>query len=426
MIETYEVDLSKIDEKYRRTVKLIEDKPHVKYIRYLLTKRYSPVYIKKELFRLGLSAPHEPNLIIYYLYVIDPIIKKNGLGALYQNYKNKILRKNKTGAGDFSKNILSYRIDVANNPDMQYKFNVFVKELDIDALWIEEIVKYHGATSNLPTDDSGERILDNTAYRKQTEKILISPHRYLVDKMLLENVPPSRITKYCRENLGMVVQDYDITCYKRIFFNLKTLSIEDKLSTLSTEKKSLETYLKDLSTLEDYDNMDMGEKLAIKRQTEQRIHELENNIQSLNSVYSEFAQKVALEDKTSFQDMFQDIANRAYKRYVKLDGYTDRDVVDPMLKVMRILTYAADKVEDINGADGMSKGKGGSDLHSQTVMLELCKKRIDEVANEEIARANKELAENGIDPINENIPADEILGIEETGTNIEVKEEKIE
>ena len=66
------IDYQKLDPKIRKTVEIIENKPHVRWIRYLLTKRYSPIEIKRELQRLGLSAPHEKPLVVYYLTVIDP------------------------------------------------------------------------------------------------------------------------------------------------------------------------------------------------------------------------------------------------------------------------------------------------------------------------------------------------------------------
>ena len=94
-----EINYEGMSEKVRKTVRIMESKPHIKYIRYLLTKRFSPIQIKRELQRLGLSAPHEEPMIVYYLAVIDPIVKKNGLSDTYSSYKGKLLNK-KNPRGD--------------------------------------------------------------------------------------------------------------------------------------------------------------------------------------------------------------------------------------------------------------------------------------------------------------------------------------
>jgi hypothetical protein len=155
--ENVTINYEKIDPKIRGAVKAIEAKPHVRYIRYLLSKRYSPISIKQELFRLGLSAPHEPNFITYYLTIMDAIIKEHGLSQLYADYKNKLLRKNKRG--DFAKDILNYRLHLAEDLDGQVKFRKFIKDLEIDSLWINDIFKFHGSSGNLPVDELGQRIL---------------------------------------------------------------------------------------------------------------------------------------------------------------------------------------------------------------------------------------------------------------------------
>jgi hypothetical protein len=413
--ENVTINYEKIDPKIRGAVKAIEAKPHVRYIRYLLSKRYSPISIKQELFRLGLSAPHEPNLITYYLTIMDPVIKEHGLSQLYADYKNKLLRKNKRG--DFAKDILNYRLHLAEDLDGQVKFCKFIKDLEIDSLWINEIYKFHGSAGNLPVDELGQRILEAYAPKKMVDKILIHPKRYLIDKLLLENVPDSRISKYCSENLALVVNDYDIGSYKRIFFNIKTLSIEERIKSLEVEKNSLNTLLDDLDNLDIYSEMDLGEKMLIQRQTQQRISELDDNIKTLNMMFSDFAFKQATQEQEDFETVFTDVTLRTYKRFKDLDQYRDRDVVDPLFKVARMMVFAHDKVESIKVASNSSKS---SDRHSQSILMELYKKRVDDVMTEQIERANKELKEAGIEPIVE-IDANEIAGIEELGVSFEVE-----
>lgn len=419
-----DVNYNLIDPKYKNTVKNIESKPHVRYIRYLLTKRYSPATIKKELNRLALSAPHEPNLIAYYLCIIDPLTKAFGVGPLYSDYKNKLLRKN--SRGDFAKDILNYRLHVDDDLDMQVKFCKFVRYLDIGDLWINEIYRYHGSASNLPVDENGQRILDATSSFKVIDKILMHPKRYLIDKMILENVPDKRIADYFRDKMDMKINAYDIACYKKSFFNIKTQSVEDRIKFLEIEKTSLEQLMEDLDNTEEYINIDLGEKILIKKQSQQRIAELEDNIKTLNAMYSEFAFKAATEDKNDFLGMFSDIVVRGYSRFCQLDNYKDRDVVDPLVKTAKMMGFAYDKVENIQNLKGVNANGGITDEHSQGVLMELYSKRIDEIAAEQIEIANKNLSDTGMEVLERQIHPDEIAGIEDLGTNIDTDFDDIE
>jgi hypothetical protein len=371
--------------------------------------------IKKELYRLGLSAPHEPNLAAYYLCLIDPITKAFGVSPLYSDYKNKLLRESNS-RGDFSKDILNYRLHIDNDLDMQVKFCKFIQYIEVGELWLNEIYKYHGNATRLPVDENGERILDSSTTFKVVDKILLHPKRYLIDKMILENVPDMRIAEYFKTKLDTKINRYDIACYKKSFFNIKTQSVEERIQSLESEKVSLEQLLKDIDILDDYSDMDLGERLLIKKQSQTRIDELVDNIKTLNAMYSEFAFRSATEDRNDFLSMFSDIVVRGYTRFVQLDGYKDRDVVDPLVKTAKMMAFAHDKVEMIKSVD---PAKGGvSDTHSQSVIMELYKRRIEDIADEQIKRANSELADIDAGILNPMINPDEIDGIEELGTNI--------
>jgi hypothetical protein len=417
----FEVNYELIDPKFKSTVRSIESKPHVRYIRYLFTKRYSPTVIKKELYRLGLSAPHEPQLTAYYLCLIDPLIKAFGISELYSDYKNKLLRSN--SRGDFAKDILIYRLHIDNNLDMQVKFCKFIRYIETGDLWLNEIYNYHGNATRLPVDENGERILDSSTTFKVVDKILLHPKRYLIDKMILENVPDIRIAEYFKTKLGDTkINRYDVACYKRSFFNIKTQSIEERIQSLEAEKGSLEQLLKDIDILDDYVDMDLGERLLVKRQSETRIEELNDNIKTLNSMYSEFAFQAATGDRNDFLSMFSDVVTRGYARFCQLDVYKDRDVVDPLVKTAKMMAFAHDKVEMIKSSD-TNKNNGITDTHSQGVIMELYKKRMEEIAEEQIKRSNEELSEMGIDGLNPEIDPDEIAGIDELGSNIIAKDE---
>lgn len=413
------IDFETLDPKYRKTIENIESKPHVKYIRYLLTKMYSPIVIKKELQRLGLSAPHEKPLTIYYLAVMDPVIKHFGLSSVYADYKNRLVRGN-SKRGEYSKNILNYRLTLGEDLDGQVKFCKMVSFLEIDEMWCYEIVRFHGSAINLPIDENGERILKTTTSTrgsKSIEKILTFEKRYLIDKFLLESVPLERISKYCRENLKLNVYDADIKLYKSMFFNIQTQTIEEKIKSLEVEKNSLNTLIDDIENgVGEYAEISMGERITLLDQTNKRIEELNDNIKGLNMLYTDAAVRVAEANERSFEDMFADVVGRAYKRFTQLDGYKDRDVVDPLFKTARMMSFAHDKVESIKAMSG--KGSGNSDKHSQSILLQLYSQRIDEIVDEQKQRVAQETGDEKYG----DVTFDDIEGIGELGLAFEEDE----
>lgn len=408
------IDYQKLDPKIRKTVEIIENKPHVRWIRYLLTKRYSPIEIKRELQRLGLSAPHEKPLVVYYLTVIDPLVKKHGLGSYYADYKRKLLN-DKNPKGAYSGYLLKYKLEFDGDYDGQVKFCRFLQELEIESCWISELLKMYGSASNIPVDENGERIIKGGLYKRSLDKLLMHPKRYLVDKMILENVSNARIADYVNKNLdGLKLFDYDISYYKSVFFNMRTYDIEEKIRALDVEKNNLTTMLDSLSN---DDDMELGEKTLIMHKTKERIAELEDNIKMLNALYSESTIRSMELEKLNLEEMFLDIVQRGYKRFAKLDGYQDRDVVDPLFKVARMMGYAYEKATEVK-VSGSTKDQG-KDNHSQGELMKLYRGRVEEAYKEQ--QEFEELNKVGTQLL-EDLSDGEILGLEEL--NVLAVEEK--
>ena len=407
------IDYQKLDPKIRKTVEIIENKPHVRWIRYLLTKRYSPIEIKRELQRLGLSAPHEKPLVVYYLTVIDPLVKKHGLGSYYADYKRKLLN-DKNPKGAYSGYLLKYKLEFDGDYDGQVKFCRFLQELEIESCWISELLKMYGSASNIPVDENGERIIKGGLYKRSLDKLLMHPKRYLVDKMILENVSNARIADYVNKNLDGLKLFDDISYYKSVFFNMRTYDIEEKIRALDVEKNNLTTMLDSLSN---DDDMELGEKTLIMHKTKERIAELEDNIKMLNALYSESTIRSMELEKLNLEEMFLDIVQRGYKRFAKLDGYQDRDVVDPLFKVARMMGYAYEKATEVK-VSGSTKDQG-KDNHSQGELMKLYRGRVEEAYKEQ--QEFEELNKVGTQLL-EDLSDGEILGLEEL--NVLAVEEK--
>lgn len=370
-----------MDPKIRKTVEIIESKPHVKWIRYLLTKRYSPISIKRELQRLGLSAPHEKPLIIYYLAVIDPIVKKYKLGPIYADYKRK-LTNNKNPRGAYALNILKFRIEeeIINNPTNEVNFCRFINELEIEECWSTEIIRYYGKAENVPVDEYGEKIIKSGFYKRSLDKLLMHPKRYLIDKMLLENVPVNRIVDYVNKNFqGIKIFDYDIRYYKEIFFNTRNYDTEGKIKLITAEKNELEVMYNSVEADED---IELGEKTVILTKTKERIKELEDNIKTLNGMFSESAMRSLELQRENIPKIFEEIIYAGYKRFENLDQYKDRDVVDPLMKITRMMGYAYEKSEEsrkaINSANDMTR-----DSNKNESMMGLYRSRVEEYYQEQ-------------------------------------------
>lgn len=416
-----DINYDMLTNKVARTVNNIESKPHVRYIRYLLTKRFSPIVIKKELQKLGLSAPHEEPLTVYYLSAIDPMIKKHKLGHIYSDYKNKLLKtSNKTNS--FSKNKLKFRLEFSENLEDQKNFCKFIKDLDIESCWSAEIMRMYGDGSNVPRDDNGEKIIKTSYSRINTEKVLTNEKRYLIEKMILEGVPSGRIANYFREKYGHPIYEHDIASYQRVFFNMRTFSIEEKIKLLEEEKSSLESYF---GKIKEDDSLSVADKAVVRRQTKERIAEIADNIKTLNAFFSESAIRQLEQENEDFERLFLDVVQRGYNRFVDLDKYKDRDVVEPLVKVAKMMGYAHEKALTITDK------KKENDKHSSAEIMSLYDQRVEEFYKEQKDQFEKinEESEKLLSKMKDNKQTDleeesGILGLDEINQHLDDEDEE--
>ena len=369
-----EIDYDKLEEGIRRVVQIIEDKPHIRYIRYLLTKKNSPAAAKKELNKLALSAPHEDALKTYYLAVIDPLVEKHRLKQYYTGYRNKILSKNPKHG--FRDEYLNFGMTFEKNEDAKMRFCSFVNELEIDELWSSEISRHYGSTENIPVNEQGNRIIKSFQSRN-IERVLTCPKRYLIDKMLIENVPHNRISKHLLDKHKVSITGHDIGYYARVLFNFRRKNLEDMIENIQAESNALKGQL---DLLSDDHEVSFGEKTTIKASLEKQIAFYDETLKSMNSDYSEISFKQGVVEEADLVKMFKDVAARGYQRFVNLDQYRDRDVVDPLQKVARMMGYAIEKVVAL---DANNKNQ---DKNALEVMFELYRDRYDEVMKEEEGR----------------------------------------
>lgn len=369
------VDYTQFTPEVRRVVETIEEKPHLLYIRYLLTKKYSPAFIKRELWRLGLSAPHEGHLATYYLAVIDPVIEKFKLKSVYQDYKLRIMQK--SAPKGYKDEILNFKVTFdGKNEALRIQFCKAIKELGLEEMWSPEIVRAYGGTiENLPLDENGERIIKHLP-NHNVEKILLHPKRVYIDQMLLEEIPVNRISKILQERFQVKFEHYEIAQYARVFFNYRRKNIEELVQRLEVERNSVQAQL----DLLDYDdNLSIGEKIAIRMQAEQKLEQLDENIKVLKAAYTDASFRQGALESTDLKKAWADVFYRSYERFLAYDKYKDRDIVKALEGSVKMMGYAQEHIETVEGvAGGTDKRNGDADKGKQNAALQLYRQRYEE------------------------------------------------
>ena len=412
-----EINYAKIDSRIANLVRDMEAKPHIRYIRYLLSKRYSPAYIKQELRQAGLSAPHEEALTKYYLAVMDPLVKQLKLTPIYAEYKKKLTIKNSRRApGAFTRELLNYKLEFSKEVDLQAAFHKFIRYFEIDDMWKKEILKYHGKIDNLPVGEDGNRILRGDWKDLNYEKVLSCPKRHTIDQLLLEHISDIRIVDHLQKQCNIKnISPADIHGYRKIFFNIQVVSTEQTIMALEYERDSLKQFVNDLDDKISGDDMSLSERIFTREKSMERINELDDSIRSFQAMHTDAVADAAYNDSIAIHSMFMDVMKRAHSRFIKLDSDSSRDAVDPLLKIATMMIKTHDKVDSIEKSDSWQKS---SDMSSQEWMLQLYKESVEATAIKAIADANERLKDLGDeDGLRSDIDPNEICGIDELGIN---------
>lgn len=396
----------------KSVIDAIEKKPHSTYIKYLITKRCGSTFLIMELRKLGMSAPSRAYVTEYYDAVVDPLIHKHKLVKLYASYRSQLHGGTKGRAGC---KILNFKLDVAEQPAVtQANFCRFIKELGVEIPWLWEIQRAYKTADNYPTDENGIRILSTTFNKTNVDKVASSKHRYIIEKLLLENLSSEAISRYCRENLKENITGMDINLFKEVFFNTRLNGIDENIELLEIELKYQQALLHDIHAgVKEYEDMTVGDRASMERQVQKRINELDENLMTLRAAHSDLSYNVKAASTKNFKEMFEDIAVRAYRKYCNYDNSNDRDVSTALSKVSKIMGEAYDKIEKIETAD---YGHGSLDDAGVThALAELQQECLEDVEAEEKERANRALREAGLPELEDNIDMDQIGGVDELG-----------
>jgi len=358
------IDYVKLDSGIVKTVTAIENKAHVKYIRYLLTKRLPPTSIRKELAKLALSAPDKNTLTTYFVNILWPVIVGYGLESIYSDYMNRLVNT------EFEKDVsptLKFDICVPT-PDQRIAFCLMVTELEVDDMWSAEVVRYYGGIENIPQDKTGNRVITTTNMRS-VASVLTCTRKHVIDQLLLENVSPSRISKHMVDKYQIKIDQGALYTYAKHFFNFERRGIEELIDSLVSEQNSLKA---DLILVETNAEYSLGDKMGIVAQFEEKIKFLGECIRGLNAQYSDVTYRQGISEKLSMEDMVKDIVQRGYERYVQLDRFKDRDVVKPLGDVSKIIFSGIDKSRALDAdRERTARTMADRDRSSSEVILTL-------------------------------------------------------
>ncbi len=388
-----------LDKNVISAVLSIQNKGHVRYIRYLLSKRVPPTSIKKELGRLSLSAPDRDTLSVYFEHIMLPMIRECGLTEYYTNYYERL------ATGKAEKELtptLSFDVTFEDKEADRVAFCRFVRNLEIEDMWSREIVRYYGGIHHIPQNEQGERVI-KVVKPRNVENILTNPKKYIIDKLLLENVPAARIEAYLWEKHQLKINDADISAYAKYFFNFERRDIETLIEQLITERNSVES---DLDILYNNDELTLGDKAATASQYEKKIKFLDETISELNAKYSELSYQQGLEEKINLENIIEDMIRRGYDRFKMLDKSKDRDVVKPITDISKMVFTAIDKKQQLeNHKIKVERTVLDRDKNAGEIMLELYQEAYD--------RAIKSMETKHIEEGEPGVPLDEIEGLDE-------------
>lgn len=361
-----------IDKNTLEAVLSVQNKGHVLYIRYLLSKKVPPTTIQKELGRLSLSSPDRSTLGIYFQHFMHPIISECGLEKYYSNYLKRLTGK---GADKETTPTLNFDVTFKNNDADRIAFCKFIRALDIEDMWSREVVRYYGGIHNLPQNEHGERII-KVVQTRNVENILTSPRKYVIDKLLLEDISASRIEAYMMDEYQIKLNQADISAYARYFFNFERRNIETLLEQLISERNSVES---DLEIMYNNDKLTLGDKASTAAQYEQKIKFLDSAISDLNTRYSELSYKQGINEQLDLEYIVEDMIRCGYKRFKMLDSAKDRDVVKPITDISKMVFTAIDKKHQMEDHKAKASNRSAidRDKNAGEVLLELYQEAYD-------------------------------------------------
>lgn len=337
------IDYASMSGELAHSIRSVEDRPHVLYIRYLLTKCAAPSTIHRDLMGLSLSAPTEEGLRRYWEVVCMPEVKRFGLTKIYQGYFTKMARPQKPHSFDR----LSFKLQVAKYPKLITPFCLFVRELGVGDFWVREIVRGisgagsgSGSADAIPRDERGVPILEYTE-ASGYQSVLACGKRELVERCLLEGMSARRASEFLRVNHRLELHPKAIASYQRYFFNVRRRALEETLDGLRLDLEALD---EEIAALEADDSEDdLSARMTKLSSLNVRRQSLRSMIRDATMNYSEDSFHQGTAETMDTAEMFQEIVRRSYRRFLYMDQFKTPEAGKSLYEIVRTMDMAAER-----------------------------------------------------------------------------------
>ena len=355
-----------IDAAHRDIVRTLENKPHISYVRYLMLKRWAPLAINQELFKLGMSGSLEEHLWVYFRSVMRPMLQNAGLDRHYLEYRaGKVIDS------------LSFEFTFEKSQAERIRFCKLVKNMECELFFSSEILKYYGSPKNVPIDnDTGEPVLDLKVVPDFTV-ILTHPKRAFVEMMFAEGKSPKMIHQYLASQYDEILPIEQISFFGRAFFNIKRKDLERTIEDLNFEVKQLEDMLADIRNNR-AQWLAVSDRAVTVSTIKTKIENLQNIIRRMSSFHHHAAYHAGVLEFSHIKEMFADVMIRTHRRYVETDRRTEDDAVGILNTLVGMMSKATDKLLSLD--DRMAE-RGRKTVSEE--MLEVVMPTVDRILEEE-------------------------------------------
>ena len=351
-----------VDEAVRDDVRMLENKGHIAYIRYLLLKRTNPQQINTELARLGLSSASEEQYKNYFTEALYPLIQKHKLQKYYKRYRSKFDDTPLLFIGTFGK-----------DDNDRIAFCALLNETDTDAFFGKECVKYYGK-NDVPLGLDGEPIIK--APSGDWIDILLHEKRHVVDGMIADGHSPKSISNYLDLMYDVTLPIASISQYARSFMNLKRKDLERVIEELEQEKATLQGQIEYIRENEEL--FSIGERMSSIGTLKQKVESVTDQIKRLQGEYGSVSYSQGVLEYSGIREIFSDVMLRTARRYRMMEERTEDSIVDPLSKLVNIMAKAQDK---IIGLDVAMKDSTKKTISEE--MLEVVVPTLDRVEQEQ-------------------------------------------
>lgn len=318
----------KIDESKRDHIRLLENKGHVAYIRYLLLKRTNIKEINAELARIGLSSALDIQYAAYFDHVLYPMIKELKLEKYYKNYK--LDREDKP---------LFFLESFGTNDIERSYFCELVKETETTAFFGKECVKYYGVTK-VPVDDYGYPII--TAPKEDWVDLLLHEKRHVIDGLLADGHSAKSISKHLDSTYDIQLSKSAIDNYAKSFMNVRRKDLERVIEEAQKEKQNIQEQIDYVRNNDEL--FTIGERVTAISSLKNKLEQVDGQIKRLQSAHGNASYAQGVLEYSNMREIFADVMLRTHRRYTMMDERTEDSIVDPLSKLINMMSKATDKI----------------------------------------------------------------------------------